>query len=112
MRDGNAIEPLQSLGTFAKSLAEVHMHSETKAMMRGMFFFRYLLQAVKATGVFGIYTFVDDEEPAAFNRNQRAAAERTVKDRVPFNRIGIREKGIAADLAEELVFIALVLVKV
>lgn len=54
---------------------------------------------------------MDDEELSVLDRDKSVAAERTAKDHVLFDRIGIGKESVATDLAEELTFVAVVLVE-
>ena len=55
---------------------------------------------------------MNDEELPAFDRDEGIAAERTAEDHVFFDRIGVSKETVTTDLAEELAFITVVLVKV
>ena len=71
-----------------------------------------LFQAVAVIRAVLIDAFVNDEELPAFDRHQGITTEGTAENHVSFDGIGIREETVTADLAEELTFIAVVLVEV
>ena len=64
------------------------------------------------SGEGGNFTNPNDEELAALDRNKGVAAEGTAEDHVLFYRVGIGKETVTTDLAEELAFITVVLVKV
>lgn len=55
---------------------------------------------------------MNDEELPALDRDEGIAAEGTPENHVLFNRIGVSKETVIANLAEELAFIAIVLVKI
>lgn len=71
-----------------------------------------LFEAILIVGTFLINAFVDDKELPAFNRDKRAAAERTTEDHVVLNRISVRKEKITADLALKLAFVTVVLIEI
>jgi len=71
-----------------------------------------LVETVKIVGTLLVHALVNDEELAVLDRNKGIATERTAEGHVLFDRIGISKETVTTDLAEELAFITVVLVKV